>query len=112
MDDQIPEIRKIHRRCFKELRRKCSQKVSSKLLKDFANSLPTNVPELAAISPNFRRSKTDVRIIIQVCRTAKLKVSALYKSGSLPDAQVLECFSSSEGEDDECFDTTDDEALM
>ena len=109
----MPELRKIHRRCFKELRRKCSQKISSKQLKEFANSLPKNKQELAAISANFRRSKQDVTIILQVCRTAKLKVSNLYKSGTLPDAQVLQQYSSSEGSSDECvFDTTDDESLV
>ena len=96
MESQIPEVRKIHRRCFKQLRRQCSQKVSTKILKDFADSLPTNVSELAAIASTFRRSKTDLAIIIQVCRTAKLKLEALYKSGTLPDAQVLEIDSSTQ----------------
>ena len=112
MESQIPEVRKIHRKCFKQLRRRCSQKVSSKILKEFANNLPTNVPELAAIATTFRRSKTDVTIILQICRTAKLKLSALYNSGTLPDAQVQYAESSSGSSSDEFYESTDDEELM
>ena len=83
--------------------------MASKLLKEFADKLPTTLPELAAISPNFRRSRTDVTTILSICQKALIRVDAAYKRG-LPDAQTL-CLTSSE-EDSEIDSSTDEEPLL
>ena len=105
------DIKKIHRLCYKLLKKRCSGKVGSRLLWQFADLLPTTLMELSTIVPNFRRSRTDVNIILTTCKYAKLKKDRLYGPGlTLPDAQKL--VESSTETESELDESTDEEPLI
>ena len=81
MDHPDRNIRKIHKLCFKKLRKGCSEKVASRLLREFAEKLPTTKQELSSIVTTFRRARTDVQIILTICKHAKLKKNMLKCEG-------------------------------
>ena len=108
MDSNDVTVRKIHRSCYKDLKKEVSAKVSSKLLRKCAQTLPKSTFELKQISSHFRRTRTDADKIVQICRSHFMKRQRYLTSGFTQDTQLLDPSDSEDSFDNELSESSTD----
>ena len=108
MDSNDLTVRKIHRECYKALKKQVSTKVSSKLLRKCAEILPKSTFELKQISSHFRRTRTDVDKIVQICRSHFKQRELYLTSGFTQDTQLLDPSDSEDSFDNQLSESSTD----